>query len=419
MLVRIALLTAAVVAATTASASEVLYRYNERALFDGEFGHVKAAQQAINAALARCGIERTIAEDGAFGPGTSGAITELTRCAEFRDIGGNSSAVSGSLTRSLWELLLPGAPVPDPLERAGTLSLTFEQTDYTDAEWNFCQNQPFYAPGDGQPNCYSNDKRSFLTWGPRGATAGHGQEVFAILSIIDRMEPDLIQAAFAIEADAVRFAGQLSNAQDNSDLERFLCAIWLDPVRRSAWAQAFEQLGASPVVRAAYNELYRSSDYDGGKIERLQQVFVEAGFQTTYADLAFFADRAAHTSVSGAQIAQAREALAVGVPNTNAEARRVVALAMQVGNDQQRLVRLGRDVSYYVDELSGVLSAEEVSAWNSYSRVTLGDVGLDDSVLATFSAGPRVDEPAFDRRALTSDQDFECPNAVLNPLSPE
>jgi hypothetical protein len=76
------------------------------------------------------------------------------------------------------EILLPDVAVPFADERACSVKLTFEVTDYDKMEWNYCQKKTFNNPAGGVTQCKSNDKNndknSFITSGPNGAGAGYG-----------------------------------------------------------------------------------------------------------------------------------------------------------------------------------------------------------------------------------------------------
>jgi len=103
--------------------------------------------------------------------------------------------------------------------------LTYEATDYTRMEWNFCQSRPVYNPANGNPVCFSNDPRSYLTWGPNGATAGGGREVQPIIQAVDATAPALINESFGTEAGAVRRVLQMRDRDAARSLGTYLCGV--------------------------------------------------------------------------------------------------------------------------------------------------------------------------------------------------
>lgn len=400
----------------SAQSDPILYEYDGLVvLFDGLFGPVKAVQEAARKALNACGSSVTIAPDGMFGGETRTGLQQLAKCPGFEDLG--PAARQGSLTEAYWRKLVATDP-PTVDMRARTIMLTFENTDYVRAEWNFCQNRPFYEP-PANPRCYSNDGSSYLTWGPNGATSGHGSEIQAILGVIERDHPDLLKKAFLDEAIAVQRMGRLRNddSKTSPSLEVYLCGIWANPKRRAAWKQGFSRFGEEPTVREAYDLAYRSSSFDGGKIAGYQAAYEAFGLAPTEVDHAFFKDRAAHMSFNDASVRAAiKEALAG--PNVTPSAVRR-ALSLKVRPPNQRKDRLGRDVAFYVDSIGAAgLSAEESAAWIERGRRHAAIAGLSDTRAAPrFVAGPK-----FDRRTptetATSQEINACPTAVLNPLQP-
>jgi len=404
-------------------ADETLYRVSGAAIQDGAGGQIAKFQRAAVEALKKCGNNLTqLSADGKFGPGTRRAVQSLSRCPEIAGrLEDRGSVQSGAITRELWGILLPGEPLPTVDERTVGLLLAFEATDFNHAEWNFCQNKPLYNPAAGQSRCVSNDARSFLTWGPNGATAGHGREILAIVSQVDQNRPDLIDAAFAEEAPSLRKAIALENRADNSDLEIHLCKVWLDRDRRQAWKDGFAEFGIQPQVQKTYRDLYKSANFDGGKIERFYRLWNQAGLRPTEIDYAFFVDRAAHSTPNDARISAA---LANAPRNANgmitsAAARRAVSLGNRAGNVSQVKDRLGRDVTFYADAFEPELSREERLAWNDRGRRKASDVGLSDQRPApSFRAEAAIAWQTATPVSLSSTEREGCPPAVLNPEKP-
>ena len=176
--------------------AEVLFRYSEGVLFDGRYGPIARVQEKARNSLIACGKPAAITADGKFGPGTRDALATLAKCPTFAvQLAEDAEAKEGALTTGYWAALFNSA-APSVDDRARTLMLTYEATDYTRMEWNFCQSSPIYNPTAGNNDCYSNDPRSYLTWGPNGATGGGGREVQLILQAIDSVDPALINESF-------------------------------------------------------------------------------------------------------------------------------------------------------------------------------------------------------------------------------
>lgn len=398
------------VASQAHAEDRVLYRYTATATFDGAFGPVARAQQAIEARLKACGAPTSLGAYGWFGPKTRQAIIKLAACPGVAAaLPADSTARTGDLTQALWAAVV-GGPEPDLSARALSLTLSFEDTDYTRAEWNFCQSKPLYDPVLGEGVCYSNDRKSYVTWGPNGATAGHGREIQYVLSRVG--DPALVASSFAEEAPAV--LRLLLLPEGGRATEIYLCGIWAEPARREAWRAGFRRFGAAAAVRQAYGELYRSTSFDGGKIAAFHKAYEDRGLTVTEIDFAFFVDRAAHTSVAYDAVFAA---LQPGL--TNAEARRRIAQQLRPGNPDQKRDRLGRDVAYYVDAFPAAgLTPDERSAWDDRGRRRASDVGLSDERAApAFSPGPAI--PALPATAsLTPAEIAACPAAVLDTQPP-
>ena len=395
-------------------ADPVIYSYDGAVLFDGAYGPVAAMQKAAKAALQSCNSPATIVADGRLGKQTKLALAALANCVGYDDLG--AVAKTGVMTQAYWRRLMATDP-PSIDERARTLMLTFEATDYTAAEWNFCQSRPLYDPTAARPVCYSNDPHSYLTWGPNGATAGGGREIQAIVQRLDTDNPDRIDAAFGPQAADVRRMSRLRNDSTRS-LETYLCAIWSDPVRRAAWRVGFAELGRDPAVRIAFDSLYRSVSYDGGKITTFEAAYAAFNLKPTEVDYAFFKDRAAHTSPNGAAIRAAiRAQVAANADTAGWRIRRAISLNVRPSN--QRKDRLGRDVAFYVDGLgTAALSTEERAAWTARGMCRASSVGLtDDRPGPDFTAGPTF-SPVAPTEILTDAEKQACPAAVLNTQKP-
>jgi hypothetical protein len=401
------------------ASAQVVYRFSDKALFDGRYGPVAQVQEKANSALVACGHSAPLTVDGQFGPGTRTALATLATCPAFAPIlTGDTEARAGTLTAPYWTALVGGAP-PDVDARARTLMLTYEDTDYIRMEWNFCQSKPRYNPAGGAKTCFSNDPRSYLTWGPNGATGGGGREVQLILQAIDAASPDKLATSFGSEQDAVRRMFKMLDRTADRTLETYLCGVWANPSRREAWKTGFQTIGRVAAVRATFDNLYKSASLDGGKIRTFMNAYAANGRVPTEIDYAFFKDRSAHTSP---ELTPIRNAIA-DVLRTDPQApawkvRR--AIALKVRPTAQRTDRLGRDVAFYIDgaTLTG-LSAEERQAWTGRGKLHASDVGLSDSrSFATFTPGPTIVTTIANPATLTSAERAACPAAVLATQRP-
>lgn len=400
------------------AADPVIARYDGVTLRGGKFGYLAEVQKALNQLPLACRPTQQLSTDGQFGPGMRTAIVKATACPSFRNLAADSAARQGALTEAFWSVLFPGRDKPSVHERAMAIVLTQEATDYDVAEWNICQSRPAYNPTQGQPVCFSNDPHSFLTWGPRGATAGNGAEIQQIVFAIDS-DPStkaILDSSFGSTASLVRRLTRL-NA---SDTERFLCTAWLDPQSRQDWKSGFALFGASPQVIRVYETVYASSAYDGGKIAQFYRLYQQAGITPSEVDYAFMVDRATQSSAPSKQIMVAAQAAMAnaGANATPAALRRWLALNFRPA--PQSADRLGRDVVFYVDAFEQNLSLEEQSAWKKRNPIRSSDAGLTDSVpLANFQA-PKLayQAPPRGSESLTQAERAACPAAVLNPKAP-
>src|SRR5262249_14746399 len=145
----------------------------------------------------------------------------------------------------------------------------------------------------------SSDPCSFLTWGPRGATAGQGREIQWILWLAWKQVPAEVERAFGPEFASVQRFFQLktnpyNRCEHGAPLERFMCAVWLDPARRQTWNKALAELGRAPGVRDAYNRIYAHQEFDGAKLEEFADLWKGLGLPVSEIDYAFFMDRITH-----------------------------------------------------------------------------------------------------------------------------
>jgi hypothetical protein len=404
--------------ASTASRADILYRFNQGTLFDGGFGPIAKVQAKVSAALSRCGKPGLPSPDGKFGPGLRTALVTLATCPEFSAaVAADNDARAGALTQTFWTALM-GEPAPSVDDRARTLMLTYEATDYTRMEWNYCQSRPLYNPPAGNTVCYSNDPRSYLTWGPNGATGGGGRDVQLILQAVDAASPALVDQSFGSEANAVRRMFKMPNGDPSRSLETYLCGIWIDGSRRAAWKSGFQAIGKEPSVRTTFDKFYKSASLDGGKIAGFIDAYAAYGLTPTEIDYAFFKDRAAHMSLTPRPIRQAIETVPPA-ERTSArwKVRRAIALNVRPGAQVED--RLGRDVAFYLDGAGNALSREESSAWQARGRLRASDAGLSDSRNApAFRPEPAIDTRINSPASLTDAERTACPAAVLATQRP-
>jgi hypothetical protein len=411
----IGLLVCGAITAAHAQSDQALYSLRRTPLFDGKFGKLAEAQTAISAALVRCG-KAAIIVDGKFGNGTVVAVKALVACPEIQPhIPQNSAARQGAITVALWQALLPNSPVPSVEQRSQTLVLTYEATDYNRLEWNFCQNKPLWSPQNPTMPCFTNDPGSYITWGPRGATAGHGNEVQWIVWRVEQRDASIVDAAFGPEAATLR---QLIPLNDSS-ARSLLCSIFADEQRRSSWTRAFQKFGESAVVRSMYDLHYLSTVSDGAKMAKFYTLYEKLGLNPTEVDYAFFLDRSTHSSppsnVDSAATKVQEWLNQKHVTKTSSNVRRAIAARFPTAT--QTKDRLGRDVAFFIDAVSEAgLTPAEREAWVSRGQLSAANVGLSDQRGApALNPGVPVNGPGFNQ---SLDPAPRCPQSVLNPRPP-
>jgi hypothetical protein len=392
--------------------SPALYTYVVRAnpitLRDGKFGPFAALQQRIKDLLMPVdpALSNALVPDGQFGARSGKALRrlmDLPDYAQFRPADGQPIRI----TTGLWQKLFPGSPIPSREQRTMTLILTYEATEFDKpAAWNFCQN-PLPGPDKKKearrPICRTNDD-SILTWGPRGATMTGGSEIQTVLLAIQKSAPGLLLSTFGTELPSVQRAlalskvppaepkkGKVRTLNQVSDLELFMCSIWLDPVRAANLSLAFAHLGSAQEARSVYDGVYASAEFDGGKVRAFYGLYKALGLTPSEIDHAFFLDRATHTSgvTSGVQgidsntagaIKERADQMAIilgSPPYANWKVRRAISSLIVPG--RQRDDRNGRDVAFFVDAAGqDGLTATERTNWLHRSGLAASMVGLSD-----------------------------------------
>jgi hypothetical protein len=378
---------------------------------------------------------------GRMGTETRVGIQRALDCAPFAQVPTDSAARSGAITEAVWRAVMPEVAVPSLRQRTEAMVLSFEATDFGEKpEWNFCQDSKSKSARDFDPRapgavCYNeSDPCSFLTWGPRGATAGQGREIQWILWLAWKRAPAEVERAFAGEfANVVRFfnlKGDQQNAcMHGAPVEHFMCAVWLDPARRKVWENALAELGRRSAVRDSYAQVYALQEFDGGKLQAFFEQWQRLGLSVSEVDYAFFVDRITHLggppdegeSVEHGSLracmADDHQAL-----NRNGAARRCLAKVQP--HDTQPDIRLARDVAFYLDSYpEGALSRKEIKAWAEYVPLSAEyNFALSDANSVQLDPAPSMNSLGADlpfpwTSNLTKAEKNACPHSVLFPIS--
>lgn len=406
---------------------EYILHAAEIPLRTGAYSPFASFQELLAEKLVRCGksdeaaVFITERRSGLFGAGTTAALQAAESC-------GVPADEDGALTLDVWRSVAGNLPVPDLQERAGVMVLTFEATDFGQPpEWNLCQDG-FELRSGQSPLCINHtDPCSFLTWGPRGATAGQGREIQRILWKLLQVYPKLVEEAFGAEVENVRrFVSLAAPPPEDCDgrtpLEHFMCAIWMNEPRRNLWTDALTRLGRDQQVRQVFNAVYALEAFDGYKLRAYYQLWNSLDLLPSEIDYAFFLDRATHIGGPPEAIAQHLDACVKGETlsqTRNAAARR--CLSRLHPHPTQPVDRLGRDVSFYRESYprSG-LSETENARWQHHIPISAEEnLGLSDdravpleSVLAPFAED---EQPAFNGASLT-EAELSCPASILSPV---
>lgn len=402
-------------------------------------------QIALQRRLATCPSRPTDAAPpandlpGVIGRGTRAAIQSAVACGLLGQVPEQTPARNGALTESVWTAVMNGQPRPSVQDRIMALVLSFEATDFgAPPEWNFCQDTPVTPGQPVDPKapgfvCINrSDPCSFLTWGPRGATAGSGREIQAVFDAVSRRRPEVLEEAFGAELPSVRRfmtlrSSKSEDCRNNTPLERFMCAVWIDPARRAAWDRALATLGASPVVREAYADVYASKEYDGNTLAGYFDLWKAIGLEVNEVDAAFFVDRTTHfggpwTEGPGIvrQLARCIERDRQGL-TPDGKARRCLS-QLQPHPDQPD-DRQARDVAFYLDDYpEGALSKEEIETWARFVPLSAAtNLGLSRRrTVGRPAARPLRDIAPLARSAptgaLTAKEANACPRTVLSPV---
>ena len=413
-------------------------------VFAGRYSVFARFQEALQRILTACNKAEVVivpageTSRGRIGSETVRGIQSALGCPELQNVPQDTAVKDGILTERVWHAVMGNDSPPTAEDRAHALTMSFEGTDFGEKpEWNFCQDNDWTKQEQSDPKksnfvCYnSSDPCSFLTWGPRGATAGAGREIQWILWVTWKQDKALIRKAFRGEYANLHRLFRLQGPRGqtcsgDSPLEYFMCALWIDPARRQIWETALAELGHSELIRRSYAKIYALDEFDGGKLRAFFALWKELGLNPSEVDYAFFLDRATHLGGPPAsdQIATSRLRTCMGAyPNAlhpNAKVRR--CLAELQPHETQPEYRLGRDVAYYLDAFpEGTLSAKEIAAWAGYMPLSaVHNFGLSETKPAPLpksdslsSLGPDLPHPESTR--VTPQERRACPANVLAP----
>jgi len=354
------LLLAAQAMAGPLAPSALVFCPEDATLRGSRWGPVGELQDALACHLEECG-QAPIDVDGCFGPATREGLMRLGWCVPVDVPLPSSNVLDGAITAEEWEVFV-GTPVPDARARAFVMVLTHEGTDFDRVVWNL----------------RTRDDSSILTWGPFGATVGHGGEVQAILARLRRRDEGVLREAFGNEAAT---ALRLSRCESATSARRLLAPVHVNRSRRRAWLAAFRALGARADVRDEYMAYALESDAWLRPPMRRLETLLPDGVAATEVDRAFFLDLAVQCRVDAERIAVARERLRalerdLGRAPDAAERRRCIGETWtEFVSPAWRDDRRARNVAFTIDEL--VPTEEERLAW-SRRRTRASAAGLSD-----------------------------------------
>ena len=399
--------------------------YSAFARFQGKFSD----------ALKACKLDATAQQlsrepAGMWSAITSIAIRNASRCKSLK-----SAPKNGALTTALWSEVMGGEATPSLKEKFAALTLTFEATGFDQKpEWNFCQDSPNPLAVAGAitataAKCYNqSDPCSFVTWGPRGATAGQGREIQWVLANVIRRTPGLVEYAFGAEREnAQRFVGLLGPPPESCDgstpLEHFMCAVWIDPDRRRMWEKALQSLGKQQSVRSVFDDVYARQEFDGYKLDAYFALWETLGVAPSEIDFAFFHDRSTQIGGPPEVIAGDLKKCLDGEPaqvTRNAAARR--CLARLHPHPTQPDDRYARDAAYYIDSYTPQrLTKAELRMWQRHIPLAAGaQFGLSDD--ARVRREDLVSDKTLDIEVpdfvgtLLTDAEKSCPASILRPI---
>lgn len=438
VLVLILLLVLAPGAVVATARADVVLDARRYSIKAGRYSPFQKFQVRLNEIIDSCGRNSKVRvpngelAKGMIGANTRAALIEALKCPELASVSHSGPARDGVITDAVWRAVMKTDEVPGVFDRAKAMVLSFEATDYgAPPEWNLCQDGMVTA-ADGSLQCYNtSDPCSYLTWGPRGATAGAGREIQLVLGQLEREDPEQLRRLFGTEYQQLsRFfslrAGNSSSCEGPVPLKVFMCAIWMTPKRKAIWDRALTRLGASPEARRVYELLYSAHEFDGAKIANFVLLWKELGLYTSEIDYAFFLDRATHQGGPPAADDETLGALRRcmqgerGAVSRHGSARR--CLSRLQPHKTQLKYRLARDVAYYLDAYEeGALQEPEIKAWSGYMPLSAAyNFGLRDDVPVEVPLSRPLAELGIEAIKDTAEDVTEgemrlCPASVLTP----
>jgi hypothetical protein len=428
------------------AADEVLLDATRYPILAGRYSVFAEFQKGLQRVLDDCGktspivVPKDAPPSGRIGPETRQGIQAALNCKPLQGaVAADSAAKDGVLTVPVWRAVMGESPLPSLQDRTIALVLSFEGTDFgARPEWNMCQDNKGRKMGEPDAKapgfvCYNaSDPCSMLTWGPRGATAGSGREIQWILWMAWKQDRALVENAFGREFASVRRFFRLQSGPSDricmevTPLRHFMCAVWMDPVRRDTWEQALAELGRSPLVRKAYDRLYALREFDGDKLRAFFDLWRRLGLTPNEVDYAYFIDRITHLGGPPSEPASFQRlsqciAGETKAASRNAAARRCIARTQR--HDTQPEYRAARDVGFYLDSYpQGALSEAEVKGWAGYMPLSaVHNFGLSETRPVEFATPPALeslgrDLPLAERSDLTEAELNGCPATVLRPV---
>ena len=289
-------------------------------------------------------------------------------------------APQGVVPERLWRMLLPGAPLPSPLDRAkllaaGAAALT---PDYDQVIWDWARTSAI-ASG---PAAVSADPGSILTWGPFKATAGQGCTLQKALSALmaDPATAAIVQDHFKDEAALLV---QLLDRRDPAWCQRqaaILKPVFDDPERREGFRVILAAMSSHAEIRAGYDAYFLGpTGYLAGRMTRYYALYARVGLTPTELDFAWFLDRSLDYPPLSDALSDTLVAKIMQGGAANWRARRTIAHESPFTSDGARSFQLGRDAVYWIDAVGQTgLDPAENASWVRNSRLKASDVGLKE-----------------------------------------
>lgn len=335
-------------------------------------------QTGINTELAALG-ETQITVDGEWGRGTRRALTTLQeRVADFPD------APANTINEAIAARVAPGA-ASWQFERAFTAWFTFEGTDYdcvqihvppadeADRELTTVLRAEIGASLHRYCD-YRHEPASSMTWGPYGATAGHGQEVQNILrlAIADGVDVGGVFTAAGVEGfDGFLALERTPTSTFNARLEAYLAPHVATREQRIAWHKAFARLGQMPEVRCAYERYAFQGDWLAPGLRSTRALYTEFGAEFSEVDFVFATDRIIHAGRYGAASRLRPVFDRLRTENAAAPANLLLRMAVAEAYPTGRPAdRRGRDMVFMLDDARAIgLSLPQEWVDNHTARV--------------------------------------------------